>query len=416
LRVPPDSGALISLCLGVATIVGCLFATWRLLGYDRWRAGAILASGAAVGLLIGLRALFGDEPQVYIYQKAMTYTAPFALLLLASAGAAALSAQWIRRVRYGVAAAVGLLLLPQAIYASEALVRDVRGRLPNYLEPYHVGRDYDLAEIRRALNERCPCDLLVYTPPSADWWWASFVAMSVARYAPYYQMGHFYDNRPLSLIFPELTPARPPRYALIDKGVDYIGERGLGQLIVEAGDLRLYEINATDMAAFAPRPLDPEAIRPAPTPPAAVVVPQWEDLEHENERRPVADNAVAEPFPAARVTLRPRRRVVMVLRDIAVEPGDTVQASVRAWSGAPASLTMFVMRHCNQDRPQADVGTGSLETTRQPQVLQATVTFTGPFDCIRVDVYNPSDRTVRVLLTDPEIVHTRAAEAPPPPD
>ena len=213
-----------------------------------------ISVAAAGGVLMGLVAMIARD-DIYLFQKAMTNAAPLCILLLAL-----LTNSLGSRLRLpNAAATVALALLTlQLVYPAQTLIRDFSGRWPGYSERFHTGRDYDLSALRQRLDERCPCALLVNVPPSQDWWWAAYVALSLTRYQPNYQMGYFYDNGPKTLMLPTSRPQTQPQLAVVDSRDDYVGIQGLGQLVYDTGRLRLYEIRTSDTAAFGPRPVGAE--------------------------------------------------------------------------------------------------------------------------------------------------------------
>jgi hypothetical protein len=237
--------------LGAVTIACAVSVGVWVVSRQEARYALVVTAGAAGGVLLAAIALLA-RGDLYIFQKAMTHAAPFSVLLLGLSPL--INLRWLPPSATALVGAA--LLTAQLGFPIMTLARDASGRAPPYTERVRAGRNYDLTELKQYLDDVRPRGLLVNVPPAGDWWWAAYVSLSLSRYDPYYQSGHFFNNAPKTIVLPALTPRSAPRYAVVAASDDYIGREKLGVLIVVSGQLRMYEITATQSASFAPRASD----------------------------------------------------------------------------------------------------------------------------------------------------------------
>lgn len=120
---------------------------------------------------------------------------------------------------------------------------------------------YDLASITTYLNQHPPRLLLVDVPKDMSytgardprvWTFAYYTMFIFCRYTTYFQSGLVTDNSAAPNLWLEDMPAAPD-YAIMLKRTDYVGAAGLGTVVAETPELRLYRITAVDPKLFTQR-------------------------------------------------------------------------------------------------------------------------------------------------------------------
>ncbi|MBX7234833.1 MAG: hypothetical protein K1X65_10640 [Caldilineales bacterium] len=106
----------------------------------------------------------------------------------------------------------------------------------------------DLNPITTALNRANPALVLVNVPRDDPFFFAFYVMLALSEHPTYYQSGLIIDG---DLSFQNLWLAeldRVPDFILVSKPADYLDGTGLGQVVAETENLRLYEMAAIEMA------------------------------------------------------------------------------------------------------------------------------------------------------------------------
>jgi hypothetical protein len=229
-------------------------------------AGLLLSITLAVGLLAGLRSrapaterrLFGLLAGAGILAgvllvtnndrsagKTFTYIYPLAILGVAAASRylhAYLTGHGLRLAMAGL----GAWMAAQAVIGVYLPLR----RSPDFLGGSNKPEQYDLSAITRRLDAEPPGLLAVDVPRSDTWMFAYYSMFIFSRYPVHFISGLVIDNGTLyqNMWFGALSG--PPRYSVVLKSADQIGPRGLGVILVETRDLRLYRIDGTDPGPF----------------------------------------------------------------------------------------------------------------------------------------------------------------------
>lgn len=110
----------------------------------------------------------------------------------------------------------------------------------------------DLKPITTALDRANPALVLVNVPREDPFFFAFYVMLALSQHPTYYQSGLIIDG---DLSFQNLWLAeldRVPDFVLVSKPADYLDGTGLGQVVAETDNLRLYAISmaAIEMAAI----------------------------------------------------------------------------------------------------------------------------------------------------------------------
>jgi hypothetical protein len=112
-----------------------------------------------------------------------------------------------------------------------------------------AGYALDLKPITAALDRANPGLVLVNVPQEDPFFFAFYVMLAMSQYPTYYQSGLIIDGGASfqNLWLAELD--RVPDFVLTAKAADYLDGAGLGQVVAETENLRLYAISMADPAA-----------------------------------------------------------------------------------------------------------------------------------------------------------------------
>ena len=133
------------------------------------------------------------------------------------------------------------ILIIQLVLGAGYLLEDVAIAPQSYLSQKKL-HDYDFTSYNRVLDHLQPKRLLVYTPPSEQWWYSAFVMFAVKNYNPYFQSGYLYDNGTARLFHPGMERKEKPDYVLISRKDDYINQAKIGDPVFEGDELIIYKI------------------------------------------------------------------------------------------------------------------------------------------------------------------------------
>ena len=197
---------------------------------------------AAAGLLAGVLLVTNN-----VRSAGKTFTYIYPMSILAVAAASRHLRVWLTgRAQRLAMGGLGAWMAAQAVIGIYLPLR----RSPDFLAGDPRPEQYDLSAITTRLDADPPGLVAVEVPRGDTWMFAYYSMFIFSRYPVHFISGLIIDNgtRYQNLWLGALGSS--PKYGVVLKAADQIGPRGLGTVLAETRELRLYRIDVAGLDAF----------------------------------------------------------------------------------------------------------------------------------------------------------------------